>query len=122
VRSAVIARDDLRPGRARHQDGGRHQPDGVEPVRVMARTRIYPLGKKESAKPMQFAASATSRLIRRRRSSRITLVPDRHYINAFPGNATFTSNTFTFLDSRTSSSPTPIPPEPPQNRGMNQEA
>ena len=27
--------------------------------------------------------------------------PDRHYIDPFPGDATFTSDTFTYLDSRT---------------------
>ena len=27
--------------------------------------------------------------------------PDRHYINAFPGNATFTSDSFSYLDART---------------------
>jgi hypothetical protein len=27
--------------------------------------------------------------------------PDRHYINGFPGNATFTSDTFDYIDART---------------------
>ena len=33
---------------------GLHPKQLEEPVRVMEQTRIYPLGKKETAKPMQF--------------------------------------------------------------------
>jgi hypothetical protein len=143
-----------------------------EPVRVMEQTRIYPLGKKGSAKPMQFpdasgvpanmlypqdgtAFDMFSRFITHeyvdpadlymrgmaaaigivknqpfapdakaralldqaaRTATRIGHVrvytptplvkdqlwyPDRHYINPFPSNATFTSDTFSFLDART---------------------
>ena len=143
-----------------------------EPVRVMEQTRIYPLGKKDSAKPMQFPnASAkpanllyatdgtafdilarfidheypdpadkemrgmlatlgiikgqkfepdahTRDLLDRaaRTATRIshgtsydpspTLTngywyKDRQWINVFPGNATFTGDTFNFIDPRT---------------------
>jgi len=143
-----------------------------EPVRVMEQTRIYPLGKKETAKPMQFpdaslvsanmlypqdgtAFDMLSRFIDHeyvdpadmymrgmaaelgivkgkpfapdgparalldkaaRTSTRIGHVlaytpsplvtnglwyPDRHWINVFPGNATFTSNSFDYINSRT---------------------
>ena len=144
-----------------------------EPVKVMEQTRIYPLGKKASAKPMQFPnASQTpanmlyptdgsafdmlarfiSARIRRsgrhgdarhgcgarhhqrpsrsqpdahtrdildkgaRTASRIghatsyepqTIVPNglwytnRRWLNVFPGNATFTADTFNFIDPRT---------------------
>jgi hypothetical protein len=143
-----------------------------EPVRVMEQTRIYPLGKKDTAKPMQFPdASAVpanmlypqdgtafdmlSRFINHeyvdsadmymrgvaaalgivkgqpfapdarartlldkaaRTATRIGHViayvpsslvksglwyPDRRWINVFPGNATFTSDSFAYLDSRT---------------------
>jgi hypothetical protein len=142
------------------------------PVRVLEQTLIYPLGKRESAKPMQFPdASAVSanmlyppdgtafdmlaRFIEheyvdeadmemRGMAAAIGIVkgepfapdaharellnkaaltatrmghvalyapsalvknglwyPDRHWINVFPGNATFTSDSFNFLDSRT---------------------
>jgi hypothetical protein len=143
----------------------------AEPVRVMERTRIYPLGKKETAKPMQFPdasgvpanmlypqdgtafdmlsrfidheyvdpadmymrgmaaelgivkgkpftpnASARTLLDKAARTAtrmghtfaytQSPLVtnlwyPDRHWINGFPGNATFTSSSFDFIDSRT---------------------
>jgi len=144
----------------------------TEPVRVMEQTRIYPLGKKDTAKPMQFpnasgvpadmlypqdgtafdmlsrfidyeyvdpadfymrgmaaaigivkgqpfAPNAKARAVldqAARTATRMGHVgvytpsslvkaqlwyPDRHYIDPFPGNATFTSDTFTYLDSRT---------------------
>lgn len=143
-----------------------------EPVRVMEQTRIYPLGKQESAKPMQFPdASAVpanmlypqdgtafdmlSRFISHeyvdaadlymrgmaaaigivkgqpfapddkaralldqaaRTATRMGHVvaytptplvknqrwyPDRQYLNPFPGNAAFASDTFSLLDART---------------------
>jgi hypothetical protein len=149
-----------------------------EPVKVLEQTRIYPLGKKESAKPMQFpdasgvpanmlypqdgtAFNMLSRFIDHeyvdpadmymrgmaaelgivkgqqfapdakarasldkaaRTATRMGHVvaftpspllknqpflknplwyPDRHYINGFPGNATFTSDSFDYLDART---------------------
>jgi hypothetical protein len=142
------------------------------PVRVLEQTRIYPLGKKELAKAMQFpdasgvpanmlypqdgtAFDMLARFIDHeyvdpadmemrgvaaalgiekgqtfapdaharelldkaaRTATRMghvvvftpsTLVknglwyPDRHWINVFPGNATFTADTFNFLDLRT---------------------
>ena len=144
----------------------------AEPVRVMEQTRIYPLGKKESAKPMQFpdasgipvdmlypqdgtafdmlsrfidheyvdpadmymrgmaaalgivkgqpfAPDASARALldqAARTATRIghlnlytpsPLVKNymwwtgRNWINVFPGNATFTSNSFDYLDART---------------------
>ncbi|MFF0919917.1 DUF1254 domain-containing protein [Rhizobium leguminosarum] len=143
-----------------------------EPVKVMEQTRIYPLGKKETAKPMQFpdasgvainmlypqdgtafdmlarfidheyvdpadtymrgvaaalgivkgqpfAPDAKARALldkAARTATRIGHVVvytpsplvkdqlwynDRQYLNAFPGNATFTSDTFSYLDART---------------------
>lgn len=143
-----------------------------EPVRVMEQTRIYPLGKKETAKPMQFpdasgvpanmlypqdgtAFDMLARFIAHeyvdpaqmymrgmaadlgivkgqpfapdapvralldkaaRTATRISHVlayttwpnvknnlwyPDRRWINMFPGNATFTSDSFMYLDPRT---------------------
>jgi hypothetical protein len=143
-----------------------------EPVRVMEQTRIYPLGKKEAAKPMQFpdasagpanmlypqdgtAFDMLSRFIDHeyvdpahmymrgmaaevgivkgkpfapdahsrklldkgaRAAARMAHVmayapsplvknglwyPDRHWLNVFPGNATFTSDSFDYLNSRT---------------------
>ena len=143
-----------------------------EPVKVLEQTRIYPLGKQDTPKPMQFpdasgvavnmlypqdgtAFDMLSRFIEHeyvdpadlemrgmaatlgivkgkpfapdakskalldkaaRAATRIAhvvaytpspLVPnalyykDRHWINVFPGNATFTSNTFNYLDART---------------------
>jgi hypothetical protein len=144
-----------------------------EPVRVMEQTRIYPLGKKETTKPMQFPdASAVpanmlypqdgtafdmlSRFINHeyvdpadmymrgvaatlgivkgqpfapdastrglldkaaRTATRMGHViaytpspllkhgglwyPGRHWINVFPGNATFTSDSFDYINSRT---------------------
>jgi hypothetical protein len=143
-----------------------------EPVRVLEQTRIYPLGKKESARAMRFpdasgvpanmlypqdgtafdmlarfidheyvdpadmemrgvaaalgivkgqsfAPDAKARALldkAARTATRVghvlaftpsTLVknglwyPDRHWINVFPGNATFTSDSFNFIDSRT---------------------
>lgn len=143
-----------------------------EPVKVLEQTRIYPLGKQDTARPMQFpdasgvavnmlypqdgtAFDMLSRFIEHeyvdpadlemrgmaatlgivkgkpfapdgksralldkaaRAATRIAhvvaytpspLVPnalyykDRHWINVFPGNATFTSNTFNYLDART---------------------
>jgi hypothetical protein len=145
----------------------------AEPVRVMEQTRIYPLGKKETAKPMQFpdasgvpanmlypqdgtAFDMLSRFINHeyvdpadmymrgmaaelgivkgqpfapddktravldqaaRTATRIGHVmvythsplvkkqfwyPDRHYIDPFPGNATFTSDSFDYINARTS--------------------
>ncbi len=144
----------------------------AEPVRVMEQTRIYPLGKKDSAKKMQFPDASTvpanmlypqdgeafamlARFIDHeyvdpadmemrgmaaalgivkgqpfkpdekatglldkaaRTAARMghviaytpsSLVPnglwytDRHWINAFPGNATFTAPSFNYLDART---------------------
>jgi hypothetical protein len=144
----------------------------AEPVRVMEQTRIYPLGKKESAKTMQFpdasgvpanmlypqdgaafdmlsrfidheyvdpadmymrgmaaqlgivkgqpfAPDANARALLDKAARTATRMghvlvytpaplvknkfwyPDRHYIDPFPGDATFTSDTFTYLDSRT---------------------
>lgn len=144
----------------------------AEPVRVMEQTRIYPLGKRDTAKKMQFpdasgvpanmlypqdgaAFDMLSRFIDHeyvdpadmemrgmaaalgivkgkpfrpddkaralldkaaRTAARIGHViaytpsplveegrwyPDRQWINVFPGNATFTSPTFNFLDART---------------------
>ena len=144
----------------------------AEPVKVMEQTRIYPLGKKETAKPMQFpdasdvpanmlypqdgtAFDMLSRFVdhefvdpadmvmrgmaaelgivkgkpftpdasRRelldkaaRAATRIGHViaytpsplvknglwyPDRHWINVFPGNATFAADTFDYLNART---------------------
>jgi hypothetical protein len=143
-----------------------------EPVRVMEQTRIYPLGKKDSAKPMQFpdasgvpanmlypqdgtafdmlarfidheyvdpadmymrgmaaelgivkgqpfAPDAKVRAVLDKAARTATRMghvvaytpspllkdqlwyPDRHYINAFPANATFTTDTFSLLDART---------------------
>jgi len=143
-----------------------------EPVKVMEQTRIYPLGKKASAKPMQFPNAsqtpanmlyptdgsafdmlarfiaheyadpddmemrgmlASLGIIKGRKfqpdartrdlldkgaktASRIghalayepqTIVPnglwytDRRWLNVFPGNATFTADTFNFIDPRT---------------------
>jgi len=143
------------------------------PVKVMEQTRIYPLGKKDSAKPMQFpdasAVSATmlyltdgsafdmlARFIEHeyvdpaememrgmvaafgiekgkpfkpdahtrdildkatKTAYRIghaiayepaTILPnglwykDRHWANVFPGNPTFTADTFNYIDPRTS--------------------
>jgi hypothetical protein len=143
-----------------------------EPVRVMEQTRIYPLGKKEVAKPMQFpdasvvpanmlypqdgmsfdmlarfiaheyvdpadmymrgmaaalgivkgqpfAPDAPARALLDKAARTATRMghviaytpsplvknglwySDRHWINVFPGNATFTSDTFDYLDSRT---------------------
>jgi len=145
----------------------------AEPVRVMEQTRIYPLGKKESAKPMKFpdasgvpadmlypqdgtAFDMLSRFINHeyvdpadmymrgmaaelgivkgqpfapdakartlldqaaRTATRMGHVmvythsplvknqlwyPDRHYIDPFPGNATFTSDSFDYINARTS--------------------
>lgn len=142
-----------------------------EPVRVMEQTRIYPLGKKETAKPMQFpdasgvpanmlypqdgtafdmlarfidheyvdpadmymrgmaaqlgivkgqpfAPDAKARGLLDKAAHTATRMghvlaytpspllknqlwyPDRHYINAFPSNATFTSDTFDYLNAR----------------------
>ncbi len=142
------------------------------PVKVMERTRIYPLGNKKSAKPMQFpnasnvpanmlyptdgsAFDMLSRFIKHeyvdpadmemrgmlaslgiikgkpfqpdahtrdildqaaKTATRIghatayepqTIVPnglwykDRRWLNVFPGNATFTADTFNFIDPRT---------------------
>jgi len=144
----------------------------AEPVRVIEQTKIYPLGKESTAKPMQFPdASATpanmlypqdgsafdmlSRFINReyvdpadmqmrgvlaglgiikgrpfspdaetrdlldkaaRTASRMShtltyeptpmapatrYYPDRHYVNPFPVNATFTADTFDIIDART---------------------
>jgi len=143
-----------------------------EPVRVMEQTRIYPLGKKETAKPMQFpdasgvpanmlypqdgsAFNMLSRFIdheyvdpadmyMRGMAAELGIVKgqpfapdakaralldkaartatrmghvmaytpspllkdqlwysDRHYINGFPGNATFTSSSFDYINART---------------------
>jgi hypothetical protein len=143
-----------------------------EPVRVMEQTRIYPLGKKETAKPMQFpdasvvpadmlypqngtAFDMLSRFIdheyvdpadmyMRGMAAELGIVKgqpfapdakvralldkaartatrmghvlaytpspllkdqlwyrDRHYVNAFPANATFTSNSFDYINART---------------------
>jgi len=143
-----------------------------EPVRIMEQTRIYPLGKRESAKPMQFPnASATpanmlapqdgsafdmlARFIAHEYSSPADmemrgmaaalgivkgkafapdtqaralldkaaktasrmghvlgytaspLVPnglwykDRKWVNVFPGNATFSADTYNYIDTRT---------------------
>jgi len=146
----------------------------AEPVRVIEQTRIYPLGKKETAKPMQFpdasgvpanmlypqdgaAFDMLNRFIQHeyvdptqmymrgmaaelgivkgqpfapdakaramldqaaRAATRIAHVtaysgepllkngglwyPGEHWINVFPGNSTFTSHTFDYLDARTS--------------------
>jgi len=146
----------------------------AEPVRVIEQTRIYPLGKKETAKPMQFpdasgvpanmlypqdgtAFDLLNRFIQHeyvdptqmymrgmaaelgivkgqpfapdakaramldqaaRAATRIAHVtaysgepllkngglwyPGEHWINVFPGNSTFTSHTFDYLDARTS--------------------
>jgi hypothetical protein len=145
----------------------------AEPVRVMEQTRLYPLGKKETAKPMQFpdasgvpanmlypqdgtAFDMLSRFIDHeyvdpadmymrgmaatlgivkgqpfapddktravldqaaRTATRMGHVmvythsplvknqfwyPDRHYIDPFPGNATFTSDSFDYINARTS--------------------
>jgi len=142
------------------------------PVQVLEQTLIYPLGKKESAKPMQFpdasgvaanmlypqdgtafdmlarfieheyvdpadmemrgmaaaigivkgqpfAPDAHARELLNKAALTATRMghvapytpsplvknglwyPDRHWINVFPGNATFTSDSFNFLDSRT---------------------
>lgn len=142
------------------------------PVRVMEQTRIYPLGKKDTARPMQFPdasgvpanmlhphdgrafdmlwryidteyvdpadmdmrgmvaalgivkgqpfspdAKARALLDKAARTATrmghvMTYTPspllknqlwygDRHYINGFPGNATFTSPSFAYLDART---------------------
>jgi hypothetical protein len=144
----------------------------AEPVRVMEQTRIYPLGKKETAKPMQFpdasvvpanmlypqdgtafdmlsrfidheyvdpadmymrgvaaelgivkgkpfAPDASARALldkAARTATRMGRVmaytpsplvtnglwyPDRHWINVFPGNATFTSDSFDYISART---------------------
>lgn len=143
----------------------------AEPVKVMEQTRIYPLGKKETAKPMKFpdasgvpanmlypqdgtafdmlsrfinheyvdpadmymrgmaaelgivkgkpfAADASARALLDKAARTATRMghifaytqsplvsnlwyPDRHWINGFPGNATFTSDSFDFIDSRT---------------------
>jgi hypothetical protein len=143
-----------------------------EPVQVMEQTRIYPLGNKASAKPMQFpnASAVPARMLypqdgtafdmlarfiehefvnpadmemrgmaaalgivkgepfapdesvrtlldkAARTATRMSHVlaytpsplvknglwyPDRHWINVFPGNASFTSDSFNYLDSRT---------------------
>jgi hypothetical protein len=144
-----------------------------EPVRVIEQTRIYPLGKKETAKPMQFpdASAVPSNLLypqdgtafdmlsrfidheyvdpadmymrgvaatlgivkgqpfapdastrglldkAARTATRIGHViaytpspllkngglwyPDRHWINVFPGNATFTADSFDYINQRT---------------------
>jgi hypothetical protein len=140
------------------------------PVRVMEQTRIYPLGKKNTAKPMQFpdasgvpanmlhphdgrafdilwryidteyvdpadmdmrgmiaalgivkgqpfAPDAKARALLDKAARTATRMGhvmaytpllkdqlwygDRHYINGFPGNATFTSPSFAYLDART---------------------
>jgi hypothetical protein len=144
----------------------------AEPVRVMEQTRIYPLGHKETAKPMQFPDASTvpanmlypqdgtafdmlSRFIdheyvdpadmyMRGMAAALGIVKgqpfapdastralldqaaltatrighvtaytpsplvknglwyaDRHWVNVFPGNATFTSDSFDYLDART---------------------
>jgi hypothetical protein len=145
-----------------------------EPVRLIEQTRIYPLGKKETAKPMQFpdasgvpanmlypqdgaAFDMLNRFIQHeyvdpadmymrgvaaelgivkgqpfapnakdrtlldqaaRAATRIAHVqmytpnpllkngglwyPGRHWINVFPGNATFTAETFDYINARTS--------------------
>jgi hypothetical protein len=144
----------------------------AEPVRVMEQTRIYPLGKKESAKPMEFpdasgvpanmlypqdgtafdmlwrfitheyvdptqmymrgmaaelgivkgqpfAPDARARALLDQAARAATRMghilaytpspllknqlwyPDRHYINAFLGNATFSSDSFNYIDART---------------------
>jgi hypothetical protein len=144
----------------------------AEPVRVMEQTRIYPLGKRDTAKPMQFpdasrvaanmlypqdgtAFDMLARFINREyvdpadmymrgvaaelgivkgmpfapdaptrslldeaalAATRIGHViaytpsplvknglwyPNRHWINVFPGNATFTSESFDYINSRT---------------------
>ena len=144
-----------------------------EPVRVMEQTRIYPLGKKDSAKPMQFpnasaqpanllyatdgnglrqfslGSSTTNMPIQPDKEMRGMLATlgiikgqkfepdahlrdlldraartatrighgtsydpsptltngywykDRQWINVFPGNATFTGDTFDYIDPRT---------------------
>jgi hypothetical protein len=143
-----------------------------EPVRVMEETRIYPLGKKDTAKPMQFpnasnvpanmlypadgaafamidrfiqhefvdpqdmemrgmlaalgiikgqsfgpddqlralldkGAKTAYRMAHAMLYSPITIspnalwYPDRRWVNVFPGNATFTADTFNFIDPRT---------------------
>ena len=142
-----------------------------EPVSVMEQTKIYPLGKKETAKPMQFpdasavpsnmlypqngtafdmlsrfinheyvdptdsymrgmaaaigivkgqpfAPDARSRALLDKAALTATRIghiaaytpsslvtnglfyPDRHWLNVFPGNATFTADSFTYLDAR----------------------
>jgi len=146
----------------------------AEPVRLIEQTRIYPLGKKDTAKPMQFpdasgvaanmlypqdgtafdmfnrfiqheyvdptqmymrgmaaelgivkgqpfAPDAKTRALldqAARAATRIAHLtplvpepllkngglwyPDRHWHNVFPGNATFTSHSFDYIDARTS--------------------
>jgi len=144
----------------------------AEPVRVMEHTRIYPLGKKDTAKPMQFpdasatpanmlysqdgaafdalfrfidheyvdpdhmymrgmaaelgivkgkpfapdaatralldkaarAAARTAHVTGYNPSTLITngvWYPSRHWFNVFPGNATFSSDSFDYLNART---------------------